>query len=66
VERTKSDPVTRKRVKEELGDILIYALNMCHAFGFDPSEVILEKLKLNENKYPVDKAKGSVKKHTES
>jgi NTP pyrophosphatase (non-canonical NTP hydrolase) len=37
VEAIKSDPESRKRVKEELGDILIYALNMCHAFGFDAS-----------------------------
>lgn len=65
VEGTKSDPENRKRVKEELGDILIYALNMCQAFGFDPSEVILEKLELNEKKYPVEKAKGSAKKYTE-
>jgi dCTP diphosphatase len=62
VEATKRDPESRKRVKEELGDILIYALNMCHAFRFDPSEVILEKLKINEKKYPVEKAKGRAKK----
>jgi dCTP diphosphatase len=59
-----SDPDERRRVKEELGDILIYALNMCHAFDFDPSEVILEKLEITEKKYPVEKAKGSVKKYT--
>ena len=47
-------------------DILIYALNMCHAFGFDPSEVILEKLEINEKKYPVEKAKGSAKKYSET
>ena len=45
---------------------MIYALNMCHAFRLDPSEVILEKLEINENKYPVEKAKGSARKHTES
>jgi dCTP diphosphatase len=39
---------------------------MCHAFGFDPSEVVLEKLKINEKKYPVEKAKGSARKYTES
>ena len=30
------------------------------------SEVTLEKLKINEKKYPVEKAKGSAKKYTES
>jgi NTP pyrophosphatase (non-canonical NTP hydrolase) len=66
VEGIKSDPENRGRVKEELGDIIIYALNMCHAFGFDPSDVILEKLKINEKKYPVEKTKGSAKKYTQS
>jgi hypothetical protein len=58
VEAIKSDPESRRRVKEERG--------MCHAFGFDPSEVILEKLKINEKKYPVEKAKGSGRKYTET
>ena len=64
VEALKSDAASRERVKEELGDILIYALNMCHAFGLDPTDVILSKLTINEKKYPVEKAKGSAKKYT--
>jgi dCTP diphosphatase len=35
---------------------------VCHGFGFDPSEVILEKLAINERKYPVEKAKGGARK----
>ena len=53
-----------KRAQEELGDIFIYALNMSHVFGFDPSEVILNKIKINEEKYPVEKSKGSADKYT--
>jgi dCTP diphosphatase len=64
VEAIKTDPESRKRVKEELGDVLIYVLNMCNAFGFDPSEVVLEKLAINEKKYPVEKSKGTAKKYT--
>lgn len=59
VEAVRSDLEVRRKVKEELGDVLIYALNMCHAFGFDASEVILQKLEINEKKFPVDKAKVS-------
>jgi dCTP diphosphatase len=66
VEAIKSEPEERRKVKEELGDILIYALNMCHAFSFDPSEVISEKLDINEKKYPVEKAKGSAKKYSDT
>ena len=64
VEFIKSDAEQRQRVKEELGDILIYALTMAHEFAFDPSEIILEKVKINEKKYPVDKAKGKADKYT--
>jgi hypothetical protein len=32
--------------------------------GFYPSDVILKKLEMNEKKYPVEKAKGSVEKYT--
>jgi dCTP diphosphatase len=63
VKAARSDPVARRRVQEELGDVLIYALNMCHAFGFDPTEEILEKLEMNEKKYPVEKSKGSAQKY---
>jgi dCTP diphosphatase len=62
VEATNSDLGARRRVQEELGDVFIYALNMCHAFGINPSDVILGKLEINEKNYPVDKAKGSAKK----
>jgi dCTP diphosphatase len=64
VEAIKSDPEARRRVREEVGDVLIYALNMCNTFGFDPAEVILKKLELNEKKYPVEKAKGNAEKYT--
>ena len=36
VRELKSDVNTRKKVKEELGDIFIYALSLAHEFGLDP------------------------------
>jgi NTP pyrophosphatase (non-canonical NTP hydrolase) len=66
VDAAKKNAETREKVKEELGDIMIYALNMCDAFGLDPSDAILSKLKINEEKYPVEKAKGSAKKYTDT
>jgi hypothetical protein len=51
-------------VKEELGDILIYALTLAHGFSLDPIEVVLDKLKMNEEKYPADKVKGRAEKYT--
>jgi len=52
-------------IKEEIGDIMIYLTNLADKFGFNPIDCALEKLKLNENKYPVDLVKGSAKKYTE-
>ncbi|RLB03556.1 MAG: nucleotide pyrophosphohydrolase [Deltaproteobacteria bacterium] len=64
VELIRTDPKQRQRVKEELGDIFIYALTMAHEFGFDPAEVILEKVEINDKKYPVEKARGRADKYT--
>lgn len=57
--------VDSKKVKEELADIFTYALNIADKFGFNVSEIILEKLQVNAKKYPVGKAKGSSKKYNE-
>jgi NTP pyrophosphatase (non-canonical NTP hydrolase) len=65
VEAIRQDESSRQRVKEELGDIFIYALNLSDAFGFDPTEVISEKLEINEKKYPKDKVKGRAEKYNE-
>ena len=53
------------KVKDELADILIYAILFADKYGFDILEVIAEKLEKNAVKYPVDKAKGNAKKYTD-
>ena len=65
VESIKSDDKTLKKIKEELGDIFIYALTLSHEFDLDPSDIILNKLKINEKKYPAEKVKGKSKKYSE-
>ncbi len=60
-----SDPAKRKRVEEELADIVIFCLSMSDATEIDLEEAIKRKLELNERKYPIEKAKGSAKKYTE-
>ena len=53
------------KIKDELADILIYALLFADKYNFDLNETISQKLDKNENKYPVDKAKGNAKKYTD-
>lgn len=54
-----------EKVKEELADILSFAFLLAHKYNFDIKDIILEKIKKNGEKYPVDKAKGSAKKYNE-
>lgn len=41
-----------ENVKEELADVLIYALAMACDLGFDPEAIIYDKLEKNKIKYP--------------
>ena len=54
-----------KRVREELADVLTYCLHLAARIGADPGELVLEKLEVTRKKYPIDKARGSSKKHDE-
>ncbi len=60
-----AEEANEHKVKEELADVFAFAFLMAEKFGFDVKEIILEKLKQNAEKYPVDKAKGNAKKYTE-
>ena len=50
-------------VKEELADVLVYCRNMLDKLDLDEDEIINAKMEKNENKYPVDKAKGKSDKY---
>ena len=55
----------REKVKEELADVIAYSLLLAEKYGFDVKEILLDKIKKNGKKYPVDKAKGTAKKYTD-
>jgi NTP pyrophosphatase (non-canonical NTP hydrolase) len=55
----------KQHAKEEVADIAIYLLRICMKLDINLEEAIIEKMKKNEEKYPVEKAKGSAKKYTE-
>ena len=57
--------VSRDKVKEELADVLNYAFLIADKYDLDIKDIILDKLKINATKYPVDKAKGKADKYTE-
>ena len=53
------------KVKEELADVFLYATLMADHYHLNIDEIMLEKLKRNEEKYPVNMVKGSSKKYNE-
>jgi len=54
-----------ERVAEELADILSYALLLAHHYDLDISEIVLDKIRANEERYPVGKSKGRATKYDE-
>lgn len=54
-----------EKVKEELADILAYSLLLANKYGLDVRQIVEEKIKKNEEKYPIAKSKGSSKKYNE-
>ena len=58
-------PDKRDAVGAELADVLLYAIQLATALGLDPIAAAQAKLKLNELKYPIDRARGNSRKYDE-
>ena len=54
-----------EKVKEELADVMAYALLIAKHYNFNVEEIILDKIAKNELKYPTDKAKRNAKKYNQ-
>ena len=52
-----------ERVRLELADVLTYCYELADRLGVDPEQIILEKLEITRQKYPVERAKGRSDKY---
>jgi len=59
------EAVNPLKVKEELADVLAYCLLLAHHHNLDIKTIIEDKIRLNEKKYPVEKARGNASKYTD-
>ena len=59
------EKVDREKLKEELADVFAFALLLAGKHKFDVKKIVLEKIRKNDAKYPIDKAKGTAKKYNE-
>lgn len=60
-----AEEVNVEKVKEELADVFSYAFLLADKYRLDVKEIVLDKLKKNALKYPVEKACGNAKKYNE-
>ena len=49
--------------KEELGDIMIYLIRLCDKLDIDLEQVVVDKMKINVDKYPIELSKGNSTKY---
>ena len=50
-------------VRDELADVMMYLVRLANVLGVDLDEAVQHKLRLNGQKYPVDKARNTSKKY---
>jgi dCTP diphosphatase len=60
-----ADPAKKKKIEEELADVVIYALEFANMSGIDVAAAIEAKMAANARKYPVEKSRGRSDKYTE-
>jgi dCTP diphosphatase len=53
------------KIREELADVLLYLIRLADKLNIDLATAAEDKLDVNAQKYPVQKARGSSKKYTE-
>jgi NTP pyrophosphatase (non-canonical NTP hydrolase) len=61
----KPEDANIEKVKEELADVFSFAFLLADKYKLDVEDIVLKKIKQNNEKYPVDKAKGTAKKYNE-
>ena len=58
VEEALKDEEFRAELASEIADVLVYLLRVADTAGIDPTKAVVEKMKRNREKYPIDYWKG--------
>ena len=65
VDQDLADAAKRAGVADEIADVVMFAMLLADRLGIDLAEAIAAKLAANEQKYPVNLARGNARKYTE-
>ena len=58
-------PEKLAEIREEIGDVMIYLVELADKLGVDPVEAAKAKVEINRRKYPAELVKGKASKYTE-
>ena len=61
----KAEEANLEKIKDELADVIGYALLLSEKYNLDINEIVLNKIRKNNEKYPIDKFRGNAKKYNE-
>jgi len=59
------ESIGREKLSDELADVLTFAFLLAEKNNLNVEKIVLDKIKKNDEKYPVEKSKGTSKKYTE-
>lgn len=59
-------PETHEAVRQEMADVLIYLVSLANCLDVDLLQAAEDKLAINAQKYPVERARGSAQKYTDT
>ncbi len=57
--------IPKHKIEEEIADVFIFLTYICNHFGIELDEVVINKIELNDKKYPVEKSYNSSIKYNE-
>lgn len=60
-----ADPQRSADIRDELADVIIYALEFANVAGIDITAAVRSKMVQNAQKYPVEKTRGRSEKYNE-
>ncbi len=60
-----AEMVDKEKIAEELADIFAFALLLAEKHSLDVKKIVLDKIRKNGLKYPVDKSKNTATKYTD-
>lgn len=63
--KVNENPEKMKCIEQELADIAYYVMLLSSKLNVNLEQAMLDKMQINESKYPADKAHGSSKKYDE-